>query len=128
MRSQDDSEIVVRVGVIRIECNGALTGGNRLVQVEPIPEDDPQITVPVGAIGCELETAFDQRESLIAAPFLVGEHARVVHRVGMVGRGRQDAAVHLAGSHPLIALLQLDRDRDRFVQADGAVATLPCSP
>ena len=68
LRSQDDSEIVVRVGVIRIECDGALTGGNRLVQVEPIPEDDPQITVPVGAIGCELETAFDQRESLIAAP------------------------------------------------------------
>lgn len=36
-------------------------------------------------------------------------------------RHLENAAVHLARSHPLVALLQLDRDRDRFVQSDGAV-------
>jgi hypothetical protein len=51
----------------------------------------------------------------------MGEHARVVHGVRIIGRDLEDSAVHVARSHPLVALLQLDRERERFIQTDGAV-------
>src|SRR4051794_26028569 len=39
----------------------------------------------------------------------------------MLRDGLENPAVHLARRDPLVALLQPDGDRDRFVQADGAV-------
>ena len=126
LRPQEDTEIVVRVGVIRIERNRALTRDDRLIQLESIPQDDRQVAVPVRPIGLELETPLDQRDGLLAPPLLMGEHARVVHRVGVVGRDLEDPAVDVARRHPLVVLLQPDRDRYRFVQADRAVgATAP---
>ncbi len=121
LRPQQDAEIVVRVGMIRIERNRALTRGDRLVQLESIPQDDPQIAVPVRPIGLELEAPLDQRDGLLAPPLLVGEHSGIVQRVGKVGRDLEDPAVDVVRSRPLLVLLQLDRDRDRFVQADGAI-------
>ncbi len=121
LRPQEDAEVVVRVGVIRIQRNRPPARRDRLVQFESIAQDDPEIAVPVGPIGLQLEAAPDQRDGLVAAPLLVGEHARIVHRVRVVRHGLEDSAVHLARRHPLVALLQPDRDRDRFVQADGAV-------
>ena len=118
LRPQEDAEIVVRIGMIRIERNRVLTRGDRLVQLESIPQDDPQIAVPVRPIGLELEASLDQRDGLLAPPLLMGEHSRVVHRVGIVGRHLEDPAVDVARRHPLVALLQPDRDRYRFVQAD----------
>ena len=44
-----------------------------------------------------------------------------MQRVGMVGRDLEDAAVDVRRSRPLLVLLQQDRDRERFVQAEGAV-------
>ena len=145
LRSQDDTEIVVRVGVIRIECDRALIRADRFVQPESILQDDPQVAVPVRALGLELEAPLDQRDCLLAPRLLMGEHSRVVQRVGMVGRDLEDAAVDLARSRPLLVLLQHDGDRYRLVQAEGAVilgrllhagrgvvaarsVTLPCCP
>ena len=100
LRPQDDAEIVVRVGMIRIERNRALERGDRLVQLEAIPQDDPEIAVPVRPIGLELETSLDQRDGLLAPRLLMGEHSREVHRVGMVGRDFEDAAVDVAPPPP----------------------------
>ena len=75
LRPQEDAEIVVRIGMIRIERNRALIRGDRLVQLESIPQDDPQIAVPVRPIGLELETPLDQRDGLLAPPLLMGEHS-----------------------------------------------------
>ena len=113
-----------------------LTSGDRLVQLEAIAQDDPQIAVPVRSIGLELETPLDQLDRPIAPPLLMGEHSRVVDRVGQVGRHLEHAAVDVARRHPLVVLLEPNRDRYRFIQADGAVArhrppvpaTLPCCP
>ena len=98
LRPQKDAEIVVRVGVIRIERNRPLTGGDRLVQLESIAQDDRQIAVPVRSIGLELETPLDQLDCLLAPPLLMGEHARVVDRVGIVGRDLENAAVDVAAA------------------------------
>ena len=57
----------------------------------------------------------------LAPPLLMGEHAGVVQGVGMVGRDLEDPAIDVARGRPLLVLLELDRDRDRFVEADGAV-------
>src|SRR6187549_1575076 len=43
----------------------------------------------------------------------------------MIRRDLKNAAVDLAGSHPLVVLLELDRDRYRFVQAHRAVSAHP---
>ena len=77
--------------------------------------------MPVRPVGLELEAPLDQRDSLLAPPFLMGKHARVVHSVRVIGRNLEDSAVHVGRSYPLVALLQLDRDRERFIQTDGAV-------
>ena len=39
--------------------------------------------MPVRPIGLELEAPLDQRDRLVAAPLLMGEHAGEVQRVGM---------------------------------------------
>ena len=145
LRSQDDTEIVVCVGVIRIDGDGALVRAERFVQPELILQDDPQVAVPVRALGSELEAPLDQRDCLLAPRLLMGEHSRVVQSVGVVGRDLEDAAVDLARSRPLLVLLQHDGERYRLVQAEGTVilgrllhagrgvvaaarVTLPCCP
>ena len=65
----------MRIGVVRIECNRASIGGDRLVQPESILQDDPQVAVPVRPIGLELETPLDQRDCLLAPRLLMGEHS-----------------------------------------------------
>ena len=93
------------VGVGRIECNRALVRRDRLVQPEPILEDDPEIAVPVRPLGLERETSLDQSDGLLASRVLMGEDPREVQRVGMVGRGFEDPAVDLSGGRPLLGLL-----------------------
>ena len=122
---QDHTEIVVRIGMIRLERDRALERDDRLVQLQTIPQDDPQIAVPVRPIGLELETSLDQRDRLLAPPLLVGEYARVVQRVGIVWRDLEDAAVDVVRRLPLLVLLQPDRDRYRFFQADRTVFCRP---
>ena len=109
------------IGVIRIECNSTLERGDRLVQLEPIPEDDPQVAVPVRPIGLELETSPDQSNGLVAAPLLMGQNTGEVQRAGMVGRSFEDPAVDLLRGRPLLVLLQHDRNRQRLVEAQRAV-------
>ena len=109
------------VGVIRIECNRMLERDDRLVQLEPILEDDPEIAVPVRLIGLELETSPEQSKGLVAARLLMGENAREMKRAGMVGRGLEDPAVDLPRGCPLLVLLQDDRDRQRLVEAQRAI-------
>ena len=111
VRPQHHAEVVVRVRVLRVERDRALVRGGRLVQPEPVLQDDAEVAVPVGPIGLELEAPLDQRDRLVASPLLVGEHAGEVQRAGMVGRGLEDAAVDLRGRRPLLGLLQRDRDR-----------------
>ena len=72
---QDHTEIVVRIGVIRIKRNRALVCDDRIVQLESILQNDPQIAVPVRPIGLELETPLDQRDCLLAPRLLMGEHS-----------------------------------------------------
>ena len=67
--------------------------GDRIGQPEPILQNDAQIAVPVGALGLELETPLDQRDCLLAARPLMGEHAREVQRVSMVWRDLENRAV-----------------------------------
>ena len=135
-RPQDDAEVVVRVGVARLERDRAPVGGDRVVELEPVLQDDAEIAVPVRAIGLELEASLDQRDRLLAPRLLVGEHAGEVQRVGVVRCGFEDAAVDLVRGRPLLGLLQHDGDRDRLVEAEGAIlagqrlarASLPCCP
>ena len=51
LRSQEDTEIVMRVGVIRIELNRAMAGNDGLIQLESITQDDREIAVPVRRSG-----------------------------------------------------------------------------
>ena len=48
---------------------------DRIVQLESILQDDPEIAVPVRPIGLELETSLDQRDCLLAPPLLMREHS-----------------------------------------------------
>ena len=124
------------VRVLRVEGDRPLVRGDRLVQPEAILQDDPEVAVPVGPIGLELEAPLDQRDGVVAAALLMGEHAGEVQRAGMVGRDLEDASVDLRGRRPLLGLLQRDRDRQRLVDAQRSVVsgrfrrptTLPCSP
>ena len=121
LRPQEHPEIVVGIGMIRIEGNRAPAGGDRLIQPESIAQDDRQIAVPVRPLGLELDALLNQRDRLIAPALLMREHSRVVERVGKIGRFFEDPAVHVAGSHPLVVLLEPDGDRNRFVQVDRPV-------
>ena len=115
------AEIVVGICVRRIERNRTFVRRSRLVQLEPILQDDPEIAVPVRPIGLELETSLDQGDGLLALRLLMGEDSREVQRVGMLGRHFEDIAVDLRGGRPLFGLLQDDRDRQRFVEAQRAI-------
>ena len=124
------------VGVVRVERNRVLVRCDRFVQPEPILKDDPEIAVPIRSLWLELEASLDQSNGLLASRLLMSEDAREVQRAGMVGRDLEDPAVDLAGGRPLLALLQRDRDRQRFVQAQRSVVagrsavgtTPPCGP
>jgi hypothetical protein len=111
----------VGVGVSRLECDRPLVRRDRLVEPEPILEDDPEVAVPVRPLGLELEAPLDQSDGLIAAGLLVSENPREVQGARIVGRDLEDRAVELSSRRPLLALLQRDRDRQRFVEAQRAV-------
>jgi hypothetical protein len=100
----------VRVRVIRVECDRPLVRGCRFVQPEAILQDDPEIAVPVGPIGLELETPRNQRDGVSVSILLMGEHTGEVERPGMIGRDFEDVPVELRGGTPLLRLLQYDRD------------------
>ena len=51
----------------------------------------------------------------------MGEDAREVQRVGMVGVDFKDPAVDLPRGRPLLGLLQRDRDRQRLVETQRTV-------
>ena len=119
--SQHDAQVVVSVCVIRVECDRLLVRRGRLVQLKPILQDDPEIAVPVGPIGLELEASRDQGDGLLALRLLMRENSREVQRVGMVGLRVEDGAVDLRSGRPLLGLLQHDRDRQRFVEAQRAI-------
>jgi hypothetical protein len=104
-----------------IERNRVLVCRDRLVQLEPILENDPEIAVPVRPLGLELEASLDQPDGLLAPFLLMGEHSREVQRAGVVGRGLEEPAVDLTGGRPLLVLLERDRDRQRLVEAQRAV-------
>ena len=72
---QYDTEIVVCVGMVRIECDRAAIRGDRFVQLESILKDDSEIAMPVRATGLELETSLDQRNCLFAPLLLMREHS-----------------------------------------------------
>ena len=118
---QDHTEIVVRVGVLRFERDRALVCDDRIVELESILQDDPQIAVPVRSLRFELQAPPDQRDCILASCLLMREDAREVQRARMVGRDIKNAAVDVCGSSPLLALLQREGDRHRLVQAEGAV-------
>ena len=120
-RPQHDAEVVVRVGVARLERDRTAVGGDRIVELDAVLPDDAEIAVPVRALGLELEASLDQRDRLLAPRLLVGEHAGEVQRVGVVRRGLEHGAVDLVGGRPLPVLLQHDGDRDGLVEAEGAV-------
>ena len=69
----------------------------------------------------ELEASLDQSDGLLASRLLMGENSREVQRTGMVGRRAEDGAVDLGSGRPLLGLLQHDRHRERFVEAQRAV-------
>ena len=79
-------------------------------------QDDAEIAVPVRLLGREREAALDQRNGFVAAPLLVREHAGVVQRTRMIGRGLEDSAVQLVRLGELLVLLQKDRERDRLLE------------
>ena len=124
------------VRVVRIEGDRLLVRRDRLVQPEAILQHDPEVAVPVGPIGLELEAPRDQRDGVVVQLLLMGEHTGEVQRAGMVGRDLEDGSVDLRSRRPLLGLLQRDRDRQRLVDAQGSVVngqfrrplTLPCSP
>jgi hypothetical protein len=134
--SQDDAEVVVRIGVARLERDRTTVGGDRVVELDAVLPDDAEIAVPIRALRLELEASLDQRHRLLAPRLLVGEHAGEVQRVGVVRCGFEDGAVDLVGGRQLPSLLQHDGDRDGLVEAEGAIlagqrlarANPPCFP
>ena len=63
--AKDDAEVVVGVRVVRVEGDCPLVRRDRLVQPEPILQHDPEVAVPVGPIGLELEAPRDQRDGIV---------------------------------------------------------------
>ena len=122
LRPEHHTEIVVRVGVLRVERDRALVRAGRPVQLESILQHDAQVAVPVRPPGLELEASLDQRDRLLALRLLVGEHPREVQGIRAVGRDVEDAAVDVRSGRPLLVLLQDDGDRDRLVHAQPATA------
>jgi hypothetical protein len=119
--SEHHAEIVVGIGVIRIERNRMVVRRDRVVKLEPVLENDPEIAVPVRPVGLEFETFLDQSDGRLALRLLMGENPREVQRVRMVGLRFEDAAVDRPSGRPLLGLLQQDRDRQRLVEAQPAV-------
>ena len=112
----------MRVRVRRVECDRTAVRSDRFIQPQPILQDDPEIAVPVGSLGLELETSLDQHHCVLAPRLLMREHAREVQSVGVVRGYFEDAAVDIGRSCPLLGLLQRERDCYGFVQRKGAVA------
>ena len=114
-RPQQHTQIVVGVGVAGIEGDRMPVRGDRRLQPSVRLEHDAAVAAPVRLVGREREAALDQRERFVVAPLLVREHAGVMQRTGMIGRGLDDAAEQLVGLGELLVLLQDDRERDRFL-------------
>jgi hypothetical protein len=109
--------------MLRVEGERLLVGGDRLVQAEAVLQDDPEVAVPVGAIGLERQAPLDQRDRVVAMCLLMCEDAREVQGGGMVGSNLEDAAVDLRGRRPLLGLLERNRDRQRLVDTERPVVS-----
>jgi hypothetical protein len=106
----------------RIERNRALTRDDRLIQPESIPQDDRQVAVPVRPRGSSSRLLSISLTASSLRPFLMREHSRVVHRIGMVGRDLEDGSCRCCLPPPTGRSAGADRDRYRFVQAYNAVS------
>jgi hypothetical protein len=89
--------------------------------------------VPVGALRLHGEAAFDQRDGVVAPALLMRQDAGEVEGVGVIWSGVEDAAVDVGGGRELVVLVQDERDRQRFAEAERAVAARAatrslCSP
>ena len=121
-RAQQHAQIAVGVGMFRVELDRARERRDRLVDARLRLVGDAEVAVPVRATGLAGEAALHQREGLVAASSLLGEDARVVQRIGMIGRGREDPAVERLGLGELLIPLQKDGDGDRLVERQIAAS------
>ena len=67
-------------------------------------------------IGLSREAPLDEREGVVVVALLMGEHAGIVQRAGMIGCHLEHATVNLVGLDEMFISLQKDRERNRFVE------------
>ncbi|HUN52691.1 MAG TPA: hypothetical protein VMU42_16315, partial [Candidatus Sulfotelmatobacter sp.] len=86
------AEIVVGVGMIGIECQGALELRRGHFVVALGHEGIAQIVVVVGIAPSKPDRAADQFDGIAKTPGPMGDQAETMQTVGMPGVGRQDQA------------------------------------
>ena len=112
------------VGVARVELDRALVSCGCLVQPETILQDDPEIAVPVGAVGLELDASLDQRDCFVASLLLMGEDSGEVQGPSMIGRGFENAAVDLGSGRVLLGrIARLDVNFEDEMHRSSATNT-----
>src|ERR1700752_2002735 len=76
--AQQDAEVVVRVGVTRVDRDGTFVLGDRIPESTVGLQNNPEIAVPVRLIRAEREALPDEVDGLIGSALLVRQQAGVV--------------------------------------------------
>ncbi len=115
--AQQDAEVVVDVGALRREQQRLLVGVRGRIDLAGFQQHVAEVAVPVGHRAVLRDRAADRIDGLRAAASLVLQHAHEVQRIGMVGRGLEDALVDLLRVVQPVGAVHGDGKHQRLVEA-----------
>ena len=119
--AQQDTEVAVGVGVLRIDRYRAFIFTDGFVEPAVRLQNDGVIAMPVSLIRRQREALLDESDRLVTAPLLVGEQAGVVQRVRMTVAQPRAPERRVAPPRPGVAA-SAARWRRRWLRRSSALA------
>ena len=112
------AEIVVGLGEMGIERDGAAIGGDSVGETAGCKKGDAEVGVGFGEVGIGGEGSADQIDGDVVAPGLMGDDAQEMECVGVGGLLGEDLAVEVFGFGEAAGLVVLEGEVEGLLEGE----------